>query len=284
MKKTVFIVPTYSSHFQKSYELEKSFLDYDVNADLLFVLTNQHEYEIFNLKNSQKMFLEENFAKGVDSRGIITIKKLKGVEFASQEGYEYAIVMDCESTFTKKYDAYQAAKYLSDRKKIYSTTTNHHILIEINTRGADFFNEEDKNKLKILTKNFTEFFWFNDIAFYDLSNTKKFFETVYGEDKLNNFYSKMSSAHFDHIIYVYYCLLYENYQLINLNEKISLPIDPFSHFHLSALESIGDRSTRDRVTDENAKKLLQEINPFWLPYGTKLTTDNSFILFHQDRA
>lgn len=283
MKKCVFVVPTHVMHFEHAYKLRDTFSKVDLNADLLFVLSNKHESDRFENGTAQKCFLLDDFPRGVDGRGIITVKKLQGVDTAIRLGYEYAIVLDCETTFTRSYNAYEVAKYLSERKQVYSSITNHNILIQINRAAADFFSEEDREKLKIITKNFTEYFWFNDIPFYDLKKCRSFFEKMYSNG-VESFYARMSSAHFDHIIYIYYCLLYEDYEIVNLNEKIDLPISPSSNFHLGILESLGDRSTRDIIPRDVAQKIINETNPFWMPYGTDLTSKVSFMLFHYDRA
>lgn len=283
MKKNLFVVPTYYGHFEHAYRLRDSFSRFDLNSDLMFVLSNAEECVKFEEKNTKKCFLLDDFPRGVDHRGIITVKKLQGVGVATELGYEYAIVLDCESIFTRSFNAYEVSKHLSNEKTVYSSLTNHGVLIDINRKAADFFTDEEKEKLKEITSDFREYFWFNNLAFYDLSNYKKFIEKMYG-DNYKNFYSRMSSAHFDHIIYIYYCLLYEGYQIVNLNKRIDLPLKPFCDFHLGALESIGDRSTRDIVSNEWAQKIIAETNPFWMPYGTPLTSPVSFILFHEDRA
>jgi hypothetical protein len=260
-----------------------AFLKLNLNADILFVLTDENEFNIFENLETKKCFIPFQFRRGADYRGIITIKKLLGVEVAINMGYEYAIVIDCETVFTKNFDSYGASKFLSDRKKVFSTKTKHHFLIEINRRNADFFSEDERNKLKLLTNDFTEYFWFNDICFYDLDVCKRFFTKVYGESK-ENFYAKMMSAHFDHVIYIFYCLLYENYKIENANDTMNIPHSPSENFHLGFLESIGDRSTRNLINEEVAINFIKNINPFWIPYGTNLKSDNCFMSFHSDRA
>lgn len=283
MKKNVFVVPTYVHHFEYAYKLRDSFSKFNYNSDLLFVLSNSRECEIFEEGESKKCFLMDNFTRGADYRGIITIKKFQGLESAHSLGYEYAIVLDCETVFTKQFDALEASKYLSQTKKVYSSTTNHYVLIDVNKSASMFFDAEEQEKLRIITNDFREYFWFNNLAFYDLSFFDKFMNKMYKGDA-SQFYSKMSSAHFDHTIYIYYCLLYENYELVNLNKEIDLPMNPFCNFHLGLLESIGDRSTRELIDDTLKEKIIKKLNPFWLPFGTKITNENSFMLFHEDRA
>lgn len=283
MKKNIFVVPTYEVHFEHAYKLRDSFNKFNLNSDLLFVLSNQYEFELFKEDNTLKCFYPDNCTRGVDYRGIITIKKLLGVEASYKLGYDYAIALDCETIFTKDFDAFNASKSLSENKKIYSITTKHHILIDINKSASIFFDEMEQEKLRKITKNFTEYFWFNNLAFYDLSFFDKFMHKMYNKNA-NDFYCRMSSAHFDHIIYIYYCLLYEDYEIINLNEKINLPLKPFCDFHLGLLESIGDKSTREKIDESLKQKIIEELNPFWLPFGTKIENKNSFMLFHENRA
>jgi len=283
MKKNIFVVPTYHGHFEYAYKLRDSFDRFDLNSDLLFVLSDAEESSRFEEGSAKKCFLYDGTPRGVDNRGIITIKKLQGVELARTLNYDYAIVLDCESLFTRNFNAYEVSKFLSEQKIVYSSITNNHILIEINRLAAEFFDDEEKEKLKKLTSDFKEYFWFNNLAFYDLSNYGKFIQKMHGDD-YTKFYSRMSSGHFDHIIYIYYCLLYEDYKIINLNEKIGLPLNPYANFHLGALESIGDRSTRTTLLNEWSQKIINEINPFWMPYGTTLVSRNCFIMFHEDRA
>lgn len=283
MKKNLFVVPTHYRHFEHAYTLRDTFCKFDLNSDLIFVLSDAEECVKFEERDTKKCFLLDDFPRGVDHRGIITIKKLQGVDIARNLGYEYAIVLDCETVFTRSFNAYEVAKYLSEQKTVYSTITNNSTLININRSAADFFTNEEREKLREVTKDFREYFWFNNLTFYDLSNYGKFITKMYGDDH-KKFYARMSASHFDHIIYIYYCLLYEDYKMVNLNEKIGLPLDPLANFHLGALESIGDRSTRDSISNEWAQKIVNETNPFWMPYGTHLTSPVSFMLFHEDRA
>lgn len=283
MNKNIFVVPTYYEDFEYAYKMRDTFGKFDLKSDLLFVLSNADECRNFDEGIAKKCFLMDGFPLGVDPRGIIAVKKFQGVEVAKSLGYEYAIVLDCETIFTRSFNVYEVAKYLCERKTVYSSLTNHRVLIEINRRAADFFAEEEREKLRQLTNNFREYFWFNDIAFYDLSIFDKFTKKVYADDP-RKFYARMSSAHFDHIIYIFYCLLYEDYKIVNLNEKIGLPLEPFSNFHLGVLESIGDRSTKNIVSNDWAKSIVNETKPFWMPYGTEIQSPNSFMLFHEDRA
>lgn len=283
MKKNIFVVPTFERHFEHAYKLRDTFARLDLNSDLMFILSNAEECTKFEEGAALKCFLRDDFPRGIGHRGIITVKKLQGVDVARSLNYEYAIVLDCETTFTNAFNGYEVSKYLCQQKTVYSNLTNHSVLIDINRSAADFFNDEEREKLKTLTSDFREYFWFNNLAFYDLSNYGKFIEKMCAEDH-KNFYSRISGAHFDHIIYIYYCLLYEDYKIINLNKQIGLPLEPFCNFHLGALESIGDRSTRDIVPSEWAMKIIQETNPFWMPYGTPLKSPVSFMLFHEDRA
>lgn len=281
MNKCIYVVPTYRKHFQHAYKLIESYEKFNLNADLLFILSDEKEYHDFENKTTKKMFLEKNFPRGVDHRGIITIKKLKGVEAALKSGYEYAVVSDCEINFTRDYNSYDAVKSLSDNKKIYCTKNIHPIIVTINKHAAEFFNSDEREQLKKITNNFEEYFWFNDLAFYDLNLCNKFFSKMYKNGEYF-FYSKMSSGHFDHIIYVFYCLLYENYKLENINDE-NIPVNVFSKIPRGALEAIGDIEVKDAVPDNVAKSLVEKINPFWMPYGTNLRSDNCFILYHYDR-
>ena len=134
MKKNIFVVPTFERHFEHAYKLRDSFSKLDLNSDLLFVLSNAEECVKFEEGDTRKCFLKDEFPRGVDHRGIITIKKLQGVDIARNIGYEYAIVLDCETTFTRAFNGYEVSKYLCQQKTVYSSLTNHNVLISTEVR------------------------------------------------------------------------------------------------------------------------------------------------------
>ena len=80
--------------------------------------------------------------------------------------------------------------------------------------GSGLYNiEELKNK----TCGLTHYFWFSDIPIYDTKIASEFFEFINFEN-YETFVNKLTWWVFDYIPYIYYCVLYKGYDLINLKE------------------------------------------------------------------
>ena len=131
--------------------------------------------------------------------------------------YEYIAAVDSEVEFISIDNIYEKFKYQSGLKKIFGanvTGERREFLRKIIEESAIFF-QDNIDDLKMKTYDLTYYFWFSDIPIYDTKITSKFLKYI-DFDNYEKFIDKISWYVFDYISYIYYCVLYENYELVNL--------------------------------------------------------------------
>ena len=66
--------------------------------------------------------------------------------------------------------------------------------------------------LKNITKNFTMYFWWSDLPVYRTSDIIPFFNMIN--------YENILWEHFDYIIYQYYLILYDEFEIFNTQFRL----------------------------------------------------------------
>lgn len=283
--------------FLNSYMLHHRF---GSNFEIVLAVSNEHEFNLFNrmltklyptvpycLFNVEKylmvdlgsMELVERYRNNTDLC-IVNIKKFAAMHWASKQSYEYLMVKDCDSYFFRS-GATPLFKRAIDNynKKIYLGSN---VLNGMGGEGfsqiiatcASGFRDDDYEQVKYFTKQFNIYPWFFDIPFYKTSELTGFFALMSrnfaGFDKWLN---TMTWHHFEHLIFIFYRVIYGGAQLIDFSESgISGPPE--------ALDLIGVLS------------LYQQYDycPLWVSATRVLhqaeilaKLDNVSLLYHMDR-
>jgi len=271
--KSLFIIPTYPPHFNFVYELIKSFEEHDLNADLLFVFTNENEKQQFANEKYKSIVLPEKYQHIDFHKGLIHLKKFYGLYESIKMNYRYAAVIDSESRFIKSIDTFQCMKDFCNRKEIHATPVNNPFITRLTVSPFKFFNADDEKRLRIITNNGINYFWFNNLPIYDLNVVNDFFNFL----SLDRYISISTDFDFDYTTYIYYALLYHDYKLMLLPENLCISGNDGS----SIMEFIGFYSKQ--IDDRKSQEIVNFIKPYWLCNGVSAKHSNIFITFHHDR-
>jgi len=221
--KVAFVIPVHPPHYEYLNFLNS--LPNDLDFDIYFVLSYREDLDILNSYNFNQIYnfilLEEKFNRDfisnvINSRTIITFKKYYAINMLKNR-YEYIAAVDSEIEFVSVDNVYEKFKQYCDRKKIFGASLNEKRL-EIAKSIIDcssIFFKQDIQELENKTYGLTHYFWFSDIPIYDTKIASEFLEFINFEN-YETFVNKLSWWVFDYISYIYYCVLYKGYDLINL--------------------------------------------------------------------
>ena len=122
MNNICILVPTFPPHFQYAYRLIKSYFlyDFDKQADLYFVFTNQLERESFI--DWENVLVLPKSLHSFEKRGIINIKKYYGL-LRLKKRYSYILTMDDETYFIKSVDLDLVCNKFFRKKVLYGNET-----------------------------------------------------------------------------------------------------------------------------------------------------------------
>lgn len=223
--KVAFVIPVYPPHYGYLNFLNN--LPNDLEFDIYFILSYKEDLETLKSYNYNQIYktiiLEEKFnrdfiSKIISSNVIITFKKFYGINMLKNQ-YEYIAAVDSEVEFISVDNVYEKFKQQSNLKKVFGSTVTGKrgsFLKRIIEESATFF-KDSIDELKTKTYDLNHYFWFSDIPIYDTKIASKFFEYLDFEN-YESFVDKLSWYIFDYISYIYYCVLYENYELVNLRD------------------------------------------------------------------
>ena len=273
MNKSIIIVPTYPPHYPFIEELIKSYEQYDINADLMFVFSNESDRLSFNNENYINVVLPDEFSHIDFHRGIIHLKKFFGLQESIKLGYNFAGVVDSETRVIKSIDANVLFENFCRDKLVYGTICDNPWITRLTVSPFKFFNEEEVVRLKEITNNGLIYFWCSNIPIYDLSIFKLFNERI----SLSDYCSISSDFDFDYTVFMYYALLYHDYRLEVVPKHLSISGNDGS----SIIEYLGFYPSS--IPENISQEVLDYIKPFWINHGTKGMRDDIFLKFNYDR-
>jgi len=212
-KNVALIIPLHPKHYEIMYKLlDKNITDI---IDVFIVFTNKYEYDIFKQKYKIKpIVLPDNFQTG----SIVTYKKLYALQsIMSNINYDYFIVCDSEIDIINKNfnmnNILNKVESIFKNKIIYAGEANRQLLTDtVNSGSSNVFCNNDFNKLKDITNDFTLYYWWSDLPVYKREHLPDFFNKIC--------FNNISWKHFDHIIYLNYLLLYKDFSLLNITPLI----------------------------------------------------------------
>jgi len=268
-EKVAFIIPVHPPHYSYMYQLlgdlEGS------NVDLILVFSNQGDYDEFSLKDKiGKVMLPPG-----ETKNIVTWKKFYALQQLRDSAYDYFIVCDAEIAIIKENfsEANLLAKIrqIYQNKNIYGGTIVEGVNRSITELSAQIFRqEEDVHALQRLTADFTIYYWWSDLPVYKRDHLDRFFQSFHLEP------TNLMWRHFDHIIYLNFLMLREDFTLINVQ-----PITGIIH---RSLESF---STRDPKILDGLKEIgygFGWVTPRFLEAAHDfLIKEGSLLLYHLDR-
>jgi len=216
--KVAFLVPTYPPHFQFAKEFLKSFYSQklDAQADVWFVFTNEEERIAFGGYKHSIVLSEE--LRVFENKGIINIKKFYGLR-QIQDKYSYVIVLDSESRLLKNVNLFDICEeYFSSKiligNEIFLGTKERTEGIK-NSCRAFFVEHKDFEKL-----NNPLYLWFNQPCIYSCDTLDDFWNKIDYDKNIKN----LKFDDFDYYIYMFYLILYHEFQIDDIEIKSSYGI------------------------------------------------------------
>jgi hypothetical protein len=206
IKKVAFLIPSHPPHYHYIYNLVNNLTKYDIKVDIYLVFSNMEDYNKFTMKNEIKPIICDSYK----TNSIITYKKFFGLKHLANSKYDHIICCDSEiDIISKNFNNSNINNKLRDifnNKYIYAGYSNDPVLIEINKKSANMF-QEKYDYLKDITNNFSLYFWYSDLPVYRKEDILPFLNMIN--------YENLIWEHFDYILYQYYLILYHRFQIVN---------------------------------------------------------------------
>jgi hypothetical protein len=258
-KKSCFIIPTWPPHFGYLNFLNN--LPDNLEFDICFVLSYNSDEQLLNSMNYKKIYktiviehylssnyIDEILRKKIEDQGIITLKKFIALDILKKE-YKYLCTVDSEIEFVNTNKVDVKLENYCNKKIIIGSTVNEvrtvtnpfyvvpqtelvKVIEKINKESSNLFSNDEKEILFNMISN-RFYFWFSDIPVYQSELLIDFFNHIqFSESTYVDFSKKLNYYSFDYIIYVYFCLLYKNYKILdiknhNINRNWSLESIPY---------------------------------------------------------
>ena len=244
MNKTCFIIPIYPPHYNYLTFLNNQ--PDDLEFDIYLILSYKKdliELEELGYDKKYKTIVIEDYLNAsiindvlnrpIEGQGIITFKKYFAL-LLLKDKYNYLATCDAEIEFVsyksvnEKFSNFCLKKIIigsnvdgernvNNKFEILPQSTLIEVVEKINRTSASLFNESEIEKLASF--NFKFYFWFSDIPVYDSKILDKFFKHInFNENEYEYFLKKLNYYVFDYITYIYYCLLYEDYEILNIRD------------------------------------------------------------------
>lgn len=254
------------NHFDLALNLYKSKIKYNIEADLIFIFSNEEQKDKFALKIKDELGINDMFYNIMPNEFSIykakaVTKKLYGLkEFMNK--YDYIILTDCESEFIRHFNAEKVAE------KIW----NSHSMLASNLSPDGFFIMRkcykqmglyyNKNLRKALG-GFKYNFWFNELQVYKCSYLPGFFDWLSNFD-IEKIYNTWDCFEY-YVFYAYLCLVHgmqiKKYRYIcmgGINERLYL------------------------FSVKKQKKILRDMQFHWAA-SRDVKSEEIYMLFHLDR-
>jgi hypothetical protein len=162
------LIPTHPPKFYYAVNALNSFVNFVKNGDLFFIFSNEGDYLNFKSLTNQHfnyLIISENSNFG----NVISIKKMFGGLKIFEQGYDYVGVLDSEILFVKDFDMSELESCFNKKIIKANTTLDGGRLIK---KSAEILGYGEK--ISKISKNYTEFWGFNEITIYEKNSFIEF--------------------------------------------------------------------------------------------------------------
>ena len=217
--KVAVIIPVHPPKKNYLVELLKTYVVNKDYIDIFLVFTTFEDKNFFSdiltpdihsivLDNIDLNILQKNLS-------FINVKKIYALNYVCcNYDYDYSIIIDCDSLFLDMKNVYTICERFCQKKEVYGTKVEQNNMSGVPVSCKEFIEKYSNTKQDNL--DIDTYFWFSQIPIYDMYLSKQFFNfiNINNNDIINN----ITYSTFDYIIYMYYCVVYHNYKIINLND------------------------------------------------------------------
>lgn len=257
MNNSCICVPVHEPKFNWAKQFVESYNKHFDDDHIFLIFSNQKGCNIFKESNPTLKYQAIIF-NGPEYNGhrlgdpTITLKKWYGVnQIYKTTNMKYVGVVDADSCFiaNKNYSELFDAYYTN--KILYGHFTKESIVAQIHQDSISFFNKAQYEIIsnKVCKQGRVFYFWFNNIPIYERNDFAEFKTILNSNSGILTFHT------FDYIVYGYYLLLKDKFEMYNFDN---------AHEQFSILEQ------------SNNSSILEIIQPMWL--RKKYVTTNSVIL------
>ncbi len=240
--KCAIVIPIHPKHYEYGKNIVESLSNDNCDADLYFVFTNEEDKNNFKYLNKKvksiilNEHVDDNLMKNIEKNGSwVSTKKLIALKTLYNK-YEYITCIDSEIIFLKNNNFYNMMKEVYEQKKILGAKINTDELKNIIKNSSIAKNQEDEEKIKKITNDYTIYTWWNNVPVYKSDDIEDFFNFI-GFDNLEEFLKRINWYYFENLSYNYYCLVKRGFELI-IEETINTSIE---HCDSSIVENINNK-------------------------------------------
>lgn len=252
MKSTI-MAPLYMRDLKLGEAFLKSRSKYFNDDNIYLCFSDEEEIKVFQSSDKQYRGLVCKEKLDIKKKPI-SQKKIWAVnEIFNTTDYDLIGVVDIDTEFIQFADIDILFKQRIQQKKIYaSKVINHGINEKVGRDAAQrFFSTTDVKKLQQLTDDFRLYFWFNDIPIYEREYWKPWLTYI----DYHNKKELLLYTTFDYILYMYYLLLENIWQI----EEIEIDgIKP------KTLDSGSFIESQRKLDSDYFQKVFHKYNPMWI--------------------
>lgn len=269
MSKAAFICPLYDmkNHFDLALNLYRSKLEYEIDADMIFIFSNEEHKDKFAQRLKDELGVGDMLYNIMPDKLSVykakaVTKKLYGLKTFMNE-YDYIIMTDCEAVFIKHFDAGKLAEEIWNSRNMLASNISpdgFFIMRKCYKTMGLYYNK----KLRKALGGFTYNFWFNDLQVYKCSYLCGFF------DWLKNFDIEKICNTWDcfefYVFYAYLCLVHDM---------------QIKKYHYICMGGINEYM--DIFSTEKQKRILEDMGLHWTS-SKEDVSDQIVMRFHLDRS
>jgi hypothetical protein len=276
---TAFVIPVYPPHYHYIYNLIWRLEQAKIHIDIFIVFSDTSDFELFNFKSSIKPIIVQSIPKWTEKMTpVVVFKTFYALKQLVSTTYDYFIVCDSEidiigENLTNE-NLREKITTIFGNRNIYSgdvldTSNSSQWLREIMEKSAGVFNETDRERLRLITKNFTQYIWWSDMPVFRRADLNKFFDRI---DE-----TKLSWHVFNHIVYLYFLILTDDFKLVDTTSITRM------NWSLEHPGIVYNKTMIDKLSELG-------VGFSWVVYRSFLTMKDHFkkdkktiILYHLDR-
>jgi hypothetical protein len=209
--------------------------------DVYVVFSDEYEAQLFS-NGYHKPFNTLVLPKNMRGYGsIVNVKKITAIK-ALYDKYDWLGVYDCETEYVKPVNLDELYAEIGSRKYVKGNYA---------TMGGDIIKKVatilglDTNKRVINeTKDFSLYWWFQDIPVYDTSEMNLFLEWLESRPNINEILNEYHC--FEFLVYSLYMIAYRDWEVRTYD----------FHLDIGAVEQF-------RLDEEQRLKIIEAIQPHW---------------------
>jgi hypothetical protein len=234
-----------TSHYPKFEYLAKLLDTFYENVeqphDIYVVFSNEQEADIFSFSYAKehKALVLPHDMRGFNS--IVNVKKLVAIK-ELYDKYDWLGVYDCETEYVKPVNLDELYQEIGSRKWVKGNYAT--IGADIIKKVATLLGLDTNRRVINETKDFTLYWWFQDIPVYDTSEVNLFLEWLDSRPNINQILNEYHC--FEFLMYSLYMIAYKEWE-----------VRPYDfHLDIGAVEQF-------RLGEEERLKIIEAFEPHW---------------------